>query len=99
MQLTPPVRVQTRRVTGAPGWELVLRYGAAYTCTLVAVAAAQLKIPTDFALLLALITLLGLPVSLYLRATKLCIGGWNLQRPLVNSAIVVVASLTSLYRF
>ena len=60
-------RVAPRELGAPPTWELGVRYGAAYACVLVAVAAAQLIIPTGFAFILAGVALMGLPVSLSIR--------------------------------
>ncbi len=76
--------------------ELVLRYAAACACTLIAIAAAQLYIPTSFALLLAGVTLVGLPLSLYLRHTDLHVGGREIPRFLINSTIVILSGFACL---
>ena len=72
--------------------ELALRYGAATLVTLVALAAAQLVLPTKFMLLLGVITLLGVPVSLWMRLHDMRIGGFIVPRPLWN-ALTVTASM------
>ncbi len=76
-------------------WDLVLRYGAAYSCTLIAVAAAQLVIRTDVALMLGMLTLLGLPVSLWLRSTGLRFGERKIPRPLINSLMMGITCLVT----
>jgi transglutaminase-like putative cysteine protease len=87
---SPPVRVAARVGRGRSQWEPMVRYGAGYTCTLVSVAAAQLVIRTEIALFLALLTLAGLPLSLWLRATHGRIGGFRLSRPMVNFGVMLV---------
>ena len=75
------------------GWnsELALRYGAATLVTLIALAAAQLVLPTSFMLTLGAITLLGVPVALWMRLHQMRIGGFVVPRPLWN-ALTVMAS-------
>ena len=99
MQITPPIRLQAQAATVPSRMEAALRYGAAYACTLIAVAAAQLRIPSDFAGLLACITLLGLPISLYLRHSELRVGPYRIPRRLLNSAVVVLTALSAAWRF
>lgn len=99
MQITPPIRLQVHNATAPPKVEAAFRYGAAYVCTLIAVAAAQLRIPTNFAWLLAGITVLGLPVSLYLRKSGLRAGRYHMPRPLLNSAVVILTVTTAAFHF
>lgn len=99
MQITPPVRLQVRTATAPPKVEAAFRYGAAYACALIAVAAAQLRIPTGFAWLLAGITVLGLPISLYLRKTGLRVGAYRIPRRLLNSMVVILTALSAMLRF
>ena len=79
------------------GWnsELALRYGAATLVTLIALAAAQLVLPTQFALILGAITLLGLPVSLWMRFHDLRVGGVQVPRPLWNALTVTASGAAS----
>ncbi len=77
--------------TGLNG-ELALRYGAATLVTLIALAAAQLVLPTKFMLLLGVVTLVGVPVSLWMRLHDMRIGGFTVPRPLWN-ALTVTASM------
>ena len=76
------------------GWnsEMAWRYGAATLVTLIALAAAQLVLPTKFMLLLGVITLLGVPVSVWMRLHQMRLGGLTVPRPLWN-ALTVTASL------
>ncbi len=83
-------RAQTE-ATGLNG-ELALRYGAATLVTLIALAAAQLVLPTQFMVLLGAITLVGVPVSLWMRLHDMRIGGFAMPRPLWN-ALTVTASM------
>ena len=86
-------RLFARPQLDARGWnsEMALRYGAATLVTLIALAAAQLVLPTQFMLVLGAITILGTPVSLWMRFHEMRIGGFNVPRPLWN-ALTVVAS-------
>lgn len=102
MKIAPPAQIIAhieRRAHGEAGArsELMLRYAAAYACTLIAVAAAQLYVPTPFALLLAAITIIGLPVSLYLRWSKLRLFGRQVPRFIINSTVVIVTGFACLY--
>jgi hypothetical protein len=67
-----------------------VRYTAAYLCTLLAIAAAQLIIPTNLALVLAGVSLLGLPLSLSIRQNGLTIGGRRISRVSYGRIITVV---------
>jgi len=66
-------------------WEVFARYGAAYACTLITIAAVRPIISTPFTLLLAAITLLGLPISLSLIykvvAERLGFRAWGVGLP------------------
>ena len=95
MKILPPVQVNARIGRARSMWDLVLRYGAAYSCTLIAVAAAQLVIRTDVAWGLALLTLLGLPLSLWLRSTGLRFGGRKIPRPIINSLMMLVTCMVT----
>lgn len=90
-------RLFARPQTEGSGWnsELALRYGAATLVTLIALAAAQLVLPTRFVLILGAITLLGVPVSLWMRLHQLCIGGVTVPRPLWNALTVMTSAAAS----
>lgn len=89
-------RLFARPQTESFGWnsELALRYGAAALVTLIALAAAQLVLPTKMMLVLGGITLLGVPVSLWMRLHQMRLGGWRVPRPLWN-ALTVMASFAA----
>ena len=89
-------RLFARPQRDAPGLssELLLRYGAATLVTLIALAAAQLVLPTQLMLVLGTITLAGAPVSLWMRLHHMRIGGFEMPRPLWN-ALTVIASLSA----
>ena len=89
-------RLFARPQIGARGWnsELALRYGAATLVTLIALAAAQLVLPTRFMLALGVITILGVPVALWMRFHQMRIGGFVVPRPLWN-ALTVLASFAA----
>ncbi len=88
-----PVRVPARGQGSRSGWEMGIRYSAAYACTLIAVAAAQLVVPTSMVLLLAYITVAGLPLSLWLRRARrvgrLRIAGRPFPRPWINGGVML----------
>lgn len=71
--------------------ELVLRYVAATLVTLIALAAAQLVLPTAFVLTLGAVTLLGVPVALWMRLHEMRIGGFVVPRPLWNALTVMTS--------
>lgn len=96
MKLAPASKVSTRTYSTASRWEGIVLYLTGYLCTLIAIAAAQLSIDTTFTLVLAGVTLLGLPISLWLRWSNLRIGSYRIPRPLVNSIVVVIAIAASL---
>ena len=75
------------------GWssELALRYGAATLVTLIALAAAQLVLPTRVMLILGVITILGAPVSLWMRFHEMRIGDFAVPRPLWNALTVMTS--------
>lgn len=77
--------------------ELLVRYGASYACTLIAIMAAQLYIANSFAALLGGVTLLGIPISLYLRRSRLRFFGRPIRRLFVNSTVVIATGLACLY--
>jgi len=67
----------------------MLRYGAAYGCMLVALAAAQLVSDNAFILVLVGVTLVGLPLSLTLRRLMQADTPWRNYRFLINSCVVL----------
>jgi transglutaminase-like putative cysteine protease len=67
MKVVSPLRLTTRLHKPAGGWDIALRYGAAYACTLIAVGASQLVLANEIVWLLSLLTIIGLPISLWLR--------------------------------
>lgn len=71
--------------------ELVLRYACATMVTWLALAGAQLIVRTDFILVLAWITLLGVPVSLGLRLNRMRVGRVEISRPLWNGFTVLLS--------
>lgn len=97
MQITPAVHLTTRSKFEVSPWELVLRYAAATAATLVAIAGAQLVVRNDFIWLLTAITLLGLPISLYLRLHDMRVGSWQIPRPLWNSCTVLATFFAATY--
>ncbi len=97
MQIAPSVHLTTATQPETSPWELTLRYAAATAATLVAIAAAQLVLATSFVVMLACITLAGVPVSLFLRRSDMRIGGVHVPRPLWNSLTVLSAVLMSTY--
>ena len=92
-------RLFARPQTPARGWnsELALRYGAATLVTLIALAAAQLVLPTQFMLVLGAITILGVPVALWMRFHEMRIGGFAVPRPLWNALTVIASCAASAY--
>jgi hypothetical protein len=83
-------RTQSVHLSEKLSSELLLRYICASAATLVALAGAQLVVRTDFILALALVTILGTPISLALRLSKMKIGSLHVPRPIWNSLIVLV---------
>ena len=69
---------------------LLLRYVCATLVTLIAVAGAQLVVRSDFALAVGVLTLVGAPVSLYLRLHSMRVAGFSLSKPLWNGFTVLV---------
>lgn len=92
----PAVEVVSRARAAAPRWELGLRYAAAYASTLLAIGAAQAKIGAAFAVGLALVTLLGLPLSLSLRRAHHRWEHHRLSRPLFSLLVVLLSGAISL---
>ncbi|RYX84851.1 hypothetical protein EON83_07870 [bacterium] len=75
--------------------ELLLRYICATFVTCIAAAGAQLVVRTDFAVAIVVISLLGVPVSLYLRLHGMRIAGFSLSRPLWNTFTVILFFVSS----
>ncbi len=92
-------RLFSRPQTEARGLnsELLLRYGAAALVTLIALAAAQLVLPTKFMLALGAVTIVGVPVSLWMRLHDMRIGGVAVPRPLWNALTVTASGAASLF--
>jgi uncharacterized membrane protein len=89
MQIAAPVHVTARFQPEASAWELILRYVAATAATLLAIAGAQLVVPNDFIVLLTILTVIGVPISLYLRVSDMQVGPIRVPRPLLNGATVI----------
>ena len=70
--------------------EMILRYACATAATILALAGAQLIVRTDFILALVAVTLLGAPVSMALRLSRMRIGGQTLSRPFWNFLITLL---------
>ena len=95
--LTPLVageRVLAQRATALP-WERLANYLAAYACTLLTIAAAY-PISPAWCLALAILTCIGLPLSLELRRRDLRWGDVEIDRFACNVIIVVLAGGLSL---
>ena len=90
MRLAPPAQLSVRARQDPARNELLLRYAAAYSCTLIAILGAQLYIPTVLSLILAAITLAGLPISLYLRRSNLRVFGRQIPRLVINSVMMTI---------
>jgi hypothetical protein len=97
MQITPAVHLPTRSQFEVSPWELILRYAAATATTLIAIAGAQLVVPNDFIWTLTAITLVGVPVSLYLRLSDMRIGALRVPRPLWNTFTVLATLVGATY--
>jgi transglutaminase-like putative cysteine protease len=95
MAFDPIVTVAMRPRLRASRGETALRYFAAYGCTLTAVIAAQLSVENQLVLALAAITLLGLPISLALRWSRLRLGRQVVSGLFINSLVVTMALLAS----
>jgi uncharacterized membrane protein len=89
MQIAAPVHVTARSQSEASSWELIIRYVAATAATLLAIAGAQLVVPNDFIVLLTILTVIGVPVSLYLRVSNMKVGSIGVPRPLLNGLTVL----------
>lgn len=94
---SPQLFARPLMALGALRGETALRYGAAAAVTLIALAAAQLVVPTSFVLWLAAITLAGVPISLWARASDGRIGNVIVPRPLWNAATVLATGAFSVY--
>lgn len=84
-----------RPLASAARGETALRYGAATAVTLIALAATQLVVSTQFVLWLAATTLVGVPVSLWLRGHDGRVGRVRVPRPLWNAATVLATGAAS----
>jgi hypothetical protein len=89
MRVAPATFVNTKARLPLRNTELMLRYGAAYGCMLVALAAAQLVSDNAFILVLVGVTLVGLPLSLTLRRLMQADTPWRNYRFLINSCVVL----------
>jgi len=95
MRISPATFVNTKARRPLHQTELMLRYGAAYGCMLVALAAAQLVSDNAFILVLVGVTVIGLPLSLTLRRLMLADTSWRNYRFLINSCIVLGSIICS----
>ena len=80
--------------TGGLTGEIVWRYAAATAVTLIALAGAQLVVPSAFVAWLAVVTVAGVPVSLWLRLRDMRVGRIVIWRPLWN-ALTVISALSA----
>jgi len=96
MRLAPASRVTTRTYSVASRWEGIILYFTAYLCTLIAVFAAQLSLDTSFTVVVGAVTIVGLPLSLWLRWSNLRVGQYRIPRQMVNSIVVVISIAASL---
>ncbi|PQV65460.1 protein of unknown function (DUF4129) [Abditibacterium utsteinense] len=90
MLIAPPIHLTTRLRSESSPWELALRYIAATAATLLAIAGAQLVVENSFIWILAGLTLVGVPVSVFLRLNDMKVGPIRISRPLWNSLTVMV---------
>lgn len=97
MKITPATQLSSRSRPEPARGEMALRYAAAYLCTLISIAAAQLIIPNELAFALGGVTLLGLPISLALRRSRLHIGPVRIPRLLINSIVIILTSVACFY--
>lgn len=97
MKITPPVHLTTRSQFEVSPWELIIRYAAATAATLVAIAGAQLVVRNDFIWLLTAITIMGVPVSLYLRLSDMRLGRVRIPRPVWNGLVVLATFVAATY--
>ena len=77
--------------------EVMLRYFFATLVTLIALAAAQLVVSNAFVLPMALITVAGVPLALWLRARDLRVGGFQIPRPLWNAVTMLATGAATAY--
>jgi hypothetical protein len=89
MKIASPVYLSAHPGVEPSPWEMALRYGASTLVTLLAIGGAQLEVRNDFAAVLATLTLLGVPVSLYLRLNDMRVGPLTIHRGLWNAATVL----------
>jgi len=89
MRVAPATFVKTQARRSLHNTELVLRFGAAYGCMLVALAAAQLVSDNAFILLLSGVTVVGLPLSLTLRRFMMTGARRKKYHFLINSCVVM----------
>ncbi len=80
----------------APTWERGARYGAAYACMMLAVGAAWPLIRAPFGPILVALTLLGLPLSLWLRSNGVRLHGQPINRLLLSAIVVFLTIALSL---
>ena len=97
MRLASPVHLTARPRAETSAWEIGLRYGAATLVTLLAIAGAQLDVRNDFIVLLTVLTLLGVPVSLFLRLNDMKIGGVQVPRAAWNALTVIATFFAASY--
>lgn len=97
MTNSTPVRLTARLQVQPSIWELVVRYVAATVATLLAIAGAQLVVRNDFVILLCVVTLVGVPVSLYLRLNDMRVGRVYVPRVLLNGATVLGTFIAATY--
>jgi len=83
------------RTYSAPSWELWARYFAAYACMLIAIGAAWPLIQAPFGPVLVLLTLAGLPLSLWLRLNGVRFNGRPVNRMMLSSIIVGLTMVLS----
>lgn len=80
------MNTRTERWSG----ELLLRYACATFVTWIAAAGAQLVVRSDFVVAIAVLSFLGIPISLYLRMHSMRVAGFSISRPLWNAFTVVM---------
>ncbi|MDF2441158.1 MAG: hypothetical protein JWN98_2142, partial [Abditibacteriota bacterium] len=97
VRTAPPIGVTARVKKQATPWDVSARYAAAFGSTLIVIAASQLVIPNDLALLLLTITLAGLPLSLWLRREDERSGRVSQYRFVINSGIFLLTVAISLW--
>lgn len=97
VRTAPPIGISARVQRQAAPWDVGARYAAAFGCTFIVIAASQLVIPNDLALLLLAITLLGLPLSWWLRREEERSGRISAYRFLINSVVFMLTVAISLW--